>query len=158
MIIVDHEYEECVRRCLNFGFKLNGNIVEWSKYGTNGKMADIAASFILHHWDSIDVDRMYKLYEYFCEELVRKTKLQPFPNHGIAFPSCIPVIFDRKIGNDEIVMFMLHSITTRKYYKPLVDTLVATDIYDRILCLPMHNDITYDIIDRYINVIMTISK
>lgn len=139
-IIVDMEYSESIRRLINFGIH-NEKLLPWDRLGANYKMSEIAAIYILQyledHFDTI-VSHHTAIYQ------TCKMQYQLYPNfaddgHPIIV-SCICLMSDTY--TDEYVNSLIQSgIMCRKYYHPLIDTPIATDIYRRILCYPCNLDI-----------------
>ena len=46
-----------------------------------------------------------------------------------------------------------NKIFSRKYYHPLDNTLIAENIYNKILCIPCTNDMSIEDIDNIINIL-----
>lgn len=156
LIIVDKKYEENIRRCINFGFNLEKGILKWNRNGSNYKMSEISAAFILEYLKIFPsmVSKHIELYKYFLE-CIKDVNVITFPNFsdGIPFVSCIPVIFNKPITTDHLYQLELLGITGRKYYNPLENKPKSTDIYDRILCLPCHIDLDLDVINNYVSIL-----
>jgi len=156
LVIVDKKYEKAVRKCVNFGFDVQDGKITWHPYGKNCKMSEISAAFILSYLQK-NQEKVYiqqvELYNRFAEGLRRIPDAHLFPTYssGTPFVSCLVVVFDRKITNDEICRYELHNITAKKYYTPLKDLPKSQWLFDHILCLPCHLDVTPDTIDRYLD-------
>lgn len=160
-IIINKEYENIVRSLINFGYGLEEKFSIYSKYGTNGKMSDIAAVYIIQyleeHFDII-IAKHLELFNYF------KNKLSVFENNITLFPSfhdedkicpsCLCILFKVPNKSLEIEKLMLeNNIFSRKYYHLLKETKNAKYIYDKILCLPCTIDMTFSDIDNIISII-----
>jgi dTDP-4-amino-4,6-dideoxygalactose transaminase len=161
IIIVDKKYEECVRKCINFGFEvINGKII-WNKHGTNGKMSEISAAAILTFLQS-NKDKIYehqiKIYESFEEKIKNISGVKLFPTYssGTPFVSCFALLFDKEITNDHLHQLELSNITARKYYTPLDDSPLSNEIFKHILCLPCHLDVNENTLNSYIQIISKI--
>jgi dTDP-4-amino-4,6-dideoxygalactose transaminase len=158
LIIVDKKYEDNIRKCINFGFNLEKGILKWNRQGSNFKMSEISAAFILDYLKNFSgiVSKHIELYKYFLES-IKDIDVIPFPNFsdGIPFVSCIPIIFPQPITTDHLYQLELLGITGRKYYNPLESHVKSTDIYNRILCLPCHIDLDKSVIDNYVTIIKT---
>jgi len=158
LVIVDKVYESAVRKCINFGFEVNNGVVSWHPYGMNAKMSDIAAAFILSHLLQ-NKDRIYqhhlKMYRLFAKKLEAVKGVGLFPHYGggTPFVSCFALICDRSVTLNDLNEWELNNITAKKYYTPLSPLPKSTELFDRILCLPCHPDITEDTLDRYINLL-----
>lgn len=161
LIIAKKKYETAIRRCINFGFRINEGAIKYSPLGINAKMSEISAAFILDYvsrnFDQIIKHQQYT-YNQFKRRLNEISQVKLFPdysdsNSGGPFVSCFALIFNRKITNDDLQICELSGITARKYYTPLKDLLVSKHLFDRILCLPCHLEVDSAVLDRYINLI-----
>lgn len=161
LIIADKKYESYIRKCINFGFEIIQGRLSWQSMGSNYKMSDISAVFILDYimrnYDSI-VDTHKKLYKAFLDKIVDIQGITQFPNYSSNIPcvNCIPILFDKEITTDHLYQLELHGITARKYYTPLLPKENSMRIYKRILCLPCHREIDLITIDRYVRLIQQI--
>lgn len=146
-IVVDKIYEEAVRECI--GYKTAGNGIRAGEYASNFKMSDVCAAYILsilEHYHEI-VDKHTRLYTYAKERLEALPGVQLYPSSvDPVFSNCLPVLFDHPVEPD---VFMESGVVCHKYYQPLIKTPVATDFYNRILCLPLHYDLTERDMDLY---------
>jgi len=132
LAIIDKKYEEQTRIACNFGI-VDGKFNERSG---NYKMSDISAAGILQWWDQFDieelrgkfVDNYYKLrYE------MRDVEGDAWINYGDDenfFPSCYPFIHDQVTE----VVDNKYKYEARKYYNPLRDFSISTQLYKRTLC------------------------
>lgn len=155
-IIVDKLYENHVRICLNFG--LDNKLGEQSKYSihaSNYRMCDINASFILSYLqDNFDriIDRHREIYQIYKNNCPINFEL--FPNYSETTPVCSSICLLSKkplqINNFPFVC--------RKYYKPLNYSVVSTDFYQRIICLPCNIDISDEQIMEIITFLNGINK
>lgn len=157
ILFTTRELEPICRRLLNFGIDNSSFYPKWAPMGMNGKMGEPAAAFILSYlepnFDSICRHHRY-LYEMFSCKLQKfgdQTRL--FPNFGeTPVCPCLCVIFQK--NTDRLVeIFKNCGIYTRKYYKPLDDSPNSNRLYENIICLPCHVEITQDIIAEYIEII-----
>jgi len=160
LIIVDKKYENDVRKCINFGFHLEKGILKWNRNGSNYKMSEISAAFILDYlkiFDKIILNHV-ELYEYFLKEIRNVKEFSKFPNFSsnTPFVNCFPIIFNKPINNEHLYQLELFGITARKYYLPIEYKEKSNDIYERILCLPCNIDINKDTVLYYIKCIKEI--
>lgn len=159
LIIVDKKYEENIRRCINFGFNLEKGVLKWDKNGSNYKMSEISAAFILEYLKNFDkiVSKHIELYKYFLGE-IQNIKVGKFPNFSddVPFVSCIPIIFNKPITAEDLYQLELLGVTARKYYAPLESRPKSVDTYNRILCLPCHVDLDKDTITKYVSIIKSL--
>lgn len=158
LIIVDKKYEECVRKCINFGFEVINGKVHWNKHGSNGKMSEISAAVILSFLQT-NKQKIYehqiKMYNLFEKKIADVPGVRLFPNYGSGTPfvSCFPILFDKEITNDHLHQLDLNGITGRKYYTPLDDSPKSKSTFKCILCLPCHLDVNEEIVTTYIQII-----
>jgi dTDP-4-amino-4,6-dideoxygalactose transaminase len=161
LIVVDRKYEPFIRKCLNFGFSVNQGRATWHRWGSNYKMSEVSAAFILAYlensYDNI-VKTHRELYSSFLELIKTVPEVKLFPNYSsnVPFVNTIPLLFDKPINNDHIYQVELSGITARKYYSPLESTPIAISTYQKILCLPCHCDMDLTVIQNYINVIKSL--
>lgn len=151
-IIVDKKYEKIIRDLINFktGFTHDVN-------GNNFKMSDNSAAFIIEHLSNMDDMIKYNqtLYQYFLSEIknIKHIKLfNKYYDDNNIFISLIPLIFDNnsleyksKLENENIFC--------KKYYKPLDNSSKSNELFDKILCIPLHIDMNFEDIDKIINII-----
>ena len=125
-------------------------------------MSDISAIYILQYLDNFDhIVKTHKyLYQYFKNKLQKLTtisfKLFPYFHDGDKIiPSCFCLLFDEY--NDNIRLKLLEKdVFCRKYYHPLKDTKNTLEIYDKILCVPCHVNMTEKDIDFILDIVMSI--
>jgi len=93
LIVVDKKYENDIRKCINFGFDLSKGVLKWNRNGSNYKMSEISASFILDYLKNFDVivSKHTELYEYFLKEIESIKGVKKFSNFSsnIPFVNCI---------------------------------------------------------------------
>ena len=157
-IIINKEYEKEVRSLINFGIDLTDDYFVVG--GTNGKISDISAVYILQYLDAkfdIIVQKHRMMYQYLKDEINRRElshfKLFPsFHDEGKNVPACFALIFDDY--NEEYKRKILEaSIFCRKYYHPLKELPISKLIYDHILCIPCNLDIEKKDIDFVLDII-----
>lgn len=131
LIIVSKKYEQAIRSIIAFDKQTSGN---YSRYGNNYKMSEIAAAAILQWWDQFDINELASLYQ----ERYDEHQLANFPHkadrYDIFFPNCAPVIFETPQDIDDFP-----GIDVKKYYKPLDKSAISNDIYNRLICFPIGN-------------------
>lgn len=153
-IIVDPKYELAIRRIINFGLDNNNLNISWHRDASNYKMSDISATYILQYLYNLKKinEKHQELYSYMKEKIDQILKIKLYPNFGDPLLSCFCLLFDEY--NDNIRLELLdEGIYCRKYYKPLENTLISTNFYNSILCVPCTVDMTTKDIDRIINII-----
>lgn len=156
-IIVDKCYEHCIRRVINFGIDNTCANPRWDPRGSNYKMSDIAAVYIIQYLDNMD--RIIKHHEMLYERAVQciptnsDIKLYPSFADNYPFVSCICLMSPR--FNDGMIAKLLnHGIYCRKYYTPLADTPVATQFIREIICVPCTIDMSIENIDTIVSLLM----
>jgi len=148
-IIIDKKYEHCIRRCINFGIDNNTN-ERWCLWGSNYKMSDIQAVYIEAYLDTFEqlVKHHHKLYEHLLTR-VKDTDIQLYPNFSDSTPfmSCFCLLAPS--FNTEFIRRITDAgVQARKYYHPLIDTPVAMDMYNNIICIPCTIDMSTKDIDQ----------
>lgn len=157
-IIVDKKYENEIRCLINFGIGLTDNY--YVDEGTNGKMSDISAVYIIQYLESnfdIIINKHRQLYKYFKEQLIKRNinYLKLFPSFHDEYnivPACFPLlinIYDNKYEKE----LLENNIFCRKYYYPLKNTKNAQYIFDHILCIPCNIDMEFHDIDKILDII-----
>lgn len=151
-IIVDKKYENVIRSCLNFGIDNNLENSKYSIYGSNYRMCDINASFILsflnNHFEKI-IKRHSEIYEIYKKNCPKNFEL--FPNFSSENPVCSSICL--LIKNSQILSNEKIPFVTRKYYKPLKieNCPNSVNFYNKIICLPCNIDLTNEQILYIIN-------
>jgi dTDP-4-amino-4,6-dideoxygalactose transaminase len=142
LAIIRKEIAPFVRGAINFGWVDGG----FNERGSNYKMSELSAAGILQYWDSFDIDEMAKQYRenYFetAYKVAAKHGGNALPNKSDEegfFPSNLPFIFNQPILPESIKA----EVDVKKYYQPLEDLPVSTDLYARTLNFPIHEK--YDI-------------
>ena len=153
-IIVDKIYEKEIRKCINFGIDNAALNPQYHREGSNYKMSDIAAAYIIQYFENFDaiINKHQELYRLFKDELdkIDGAKLLSNMSDSLPFVSCLPVLFENEINAKE-KYFLDRGIYCRKYYKPLEKLPISMKIYDHILCFPCNIDMTNDDILYIIN-------
>lgn len=138
LAIVDKKYEEHIRAACNFGYLEHKSFSEMSG---NYKMSELSAAGILQWWDQFDivdlqkryVDNYYKLrYEmrdFEGDFWINYSEDEKF------FPSCMPFIHASENNEQEIL-----GRQVMKYYKPLRDFPISSEIYKRISCIAISEE------------------
>jgi dTDP-4-amino-4,6-dideoxygalactose transaminase len=156
-IIIDSQYEKSLRNCINFGIDNTSTSPCWNSKCGNYKMSDIQAAYILQYFEKIHSIKSHheSLYSYFCNSLAPLTlpSIRLFPNFSSSTPfvSCLCVFSNH---SDAIIKDLLeNNIYCRKYYKPLINTPVATMFYSTIVCISLTVDMSFSDINRIISIL-----
>jgi dTDP-4-amino-4,6-dideoxygalactose transaminase len=163
-VIIDAVYEATLRRLINFGIDNADPCPTWSLHGSNYKMSDISAAYILQHLDDLEdiVMRHRELYRTVEQglntspELQNRVKLLPtLSDPGIVpFVSCFTLIVDSASDSDTVLQTLLaDDVYCRKYYKPLAEKERSMSLYSKIVCVPCHRDMTTADVHRILRVI-----
>jgi dTDP-4-amino-4,6-dideoxygalactose transaminase len=160
-VIVDLEIEQNVRDLINFGINNNSKQPKWNKLGGNYKMSDISAAYIYQHINNMDsiFSNIIELTNYFILKIndIKGVQLYPDFSDKKGLLSCIAILFESKDISYKVQEKCLENgIYVRKYYNPLIELSNSLRIFDTILCIPIHQDITKEIIDYIINLITNI--
>lgn len=156
-IIVDSYLEPIIQRLINFGFHPIREM-KWNSLATNGKMSDISAAYILQYIQNYKniIYHHKMLYKHMLDILPQEMQLYPNFSSGLPFASCFCILI--KNGYDIKIRLELekNGVVCRKYYKPLLDTPVATDIFEKIICVPCTIDMNINDIDNIIRIMSSI--
>ncbi len=157
-VVVDSIYEENVRECIDQGFGRPEKIPQVFYVGSNYKMSDVSAAFILSYFEKYHTIRETHIYLYQeMKKLIGHFNNIKFFPCSISDPFCshFALLIENGIEED---FFNREGIVAKKYYKPLADNTPVSDRYYRdIICLPLHIDLTKedlllyrDLIERHI--------
>ena len=147
-IICDKSLENNVRCLINFGIGLCEEEY-YQPNGTNAKMSDIAAVYIIQHllnnFHRI-VDHHRYLYKYLRRRMneLKITHFRLFTSyHDLddIVPACFAIIL--QCDSEKYIKRLLkNNIYCRRYYYPLKMTLKAKQLFNSILCFPCTTDTT----------------
>tara|TARA_Y100000816_G_scaffold215663_1_gene160906 strand:+ start:3245 stop:4288 length:1044 start_codon:yes stop_codon:yes gene_type:complete len=159
-IICDKKYEKTIRELINFGFDETKS--SWSPLGNNHKISEISSIYILQHLKTNKTyiqKHCFDLYKYFIIKTQYSKTFQTFPSFhsNVILPLTISVIFTNKNYCDCAMKLLCQNyIEAKKYYKPLKKLKVSEYIFERILCIPCHVQVTINDIDFIINLLFSI--
>ena len=153
-IIVDKKYELIIRELINFKKHKNN----FDSDGNNFKMSDINACYIIDYLSSMSsiISHTKNLYNYFKKKSVLLKDFKFFSKNydeDNIYTSLICLIY-KSDSNLFIKKLNEDNIFCKKYYKPLNNSIIANNLYDRIICIPLHIDMCYDDIDRVIKILL----
>lgn len=146
LAVVKKEYEEILRQVINFGFHYSNREYVHRSLGSNYKMSDVSAAYILAHWDQLEITSSNQLKEYASK---RMNLLKSFGDSD--FLSCLPIVnkFPELLGE----LLLKNNIISRRYYRPLVHMPNSDKLFENVLCVPLHKDMTEFDIDTIVNII-----
>ncbi len=158
MAVNDEKIFEKVKLLRNFGLKSEEEVI---LPGINAKMNELQAIMGLCNLEHVDriIQSRKKVYQQYVKELRQVDQIK-FPNIiASKYNYCyMPVCFINKRMRDRVYSTLLkNKIKPRKYFSPLTSEAkylknnnclldcnnlkVASDIADRILCLPLYEDL-----------------
>ncbi|MEM9202300.1 MAG: DegT/DnrJ/EryC1/StrS family aminotransferase [Actinomycetota bacterium] len=138
-MVVPADDVQMARSVINFGLVLGEPV---AGVATNGKMSDIAASFVLGWLDTYDrirpqLDEQYERLSAIGRELGYTVLGDVLPERGTV-PSCVPLLAPEPVSGDR---FDRLPFVARKYYRPLVGRPVSQAIFERIVNVPCHRGV-----------------
>lgn len=139
IVIVDKIYEECVRECIDQGYGRPEKTPQPFYAGSNYKMSDVSAAFILTYLENYHTIRNVhvNLYQEMKKLISHLNGITMFPC-SVADPFCSHFAFLLENGIHENY-FHKNNIAAKKYYKPLCGTTpISNKYYRNIVCLPLH--------------------
>lgn len=161
IITLDDELHNKLKRIRFFGHNDDKDVIE---DGFNGKMTEVHAALglaNLKYYESVLQDRKDK-YFYYKQNLEQAHYLQfQKSEHGEPNYSYFPVIFEseKQLLEKEIILND-NKIFPRRYFYPSVNLYdkilkpsilpISEDIAKRILCLPLFFNLSYENIDRIV--------
>jgi dTDP-4-amino-4,6-dideoxygalactose transaminase len=160
-IIIDVKYEKYVRNIINFGIDNYSIESKWDRRGSNYKMSDIQAVYIIQYLENFNaiIQHHNILFKYFINEIQKYSlNIKLFPNFSDSTPfiSCFSIFM--KNSNKIIELLLRNNIYCRKYYNPLIETPVSKEFYDSIICISCTVDMSTEDIDRIIYIFRENSK
>lgn len=152
IITNDDELARKIRLLNNFGIT---SPITIDSVGTNAKMNEFEAAMGLCILDEIETIKQQRknVWETYSEKLQDEVTLQKWNEHSSNNYSYAPVLFDSEVELLKVeAKLKENQIIPRRYFYPSLDTLeylnskqvckVSRDIASRILCLPIHPDLT----------------
>lgn len=127
----------------NFGFN---DERKYHNLGSNAKLSDIAAAFILSHMETYDLDTHIKIQNKYIEAINNMTGVVVFNKDEIAKSGIhrlvygnMPVVFDKPISH---LVFRDVGIESNRYYKPLIPAPNSDFLFNRIVNFPLYSTLT----------------
>jgi dTDP-4-amino-4,6-dideoxygalactose transaminase len=143
-------------RC--FGFT-DTDRMHYDVNACNYKMSEVACIYLADYLNNVEsiYNHHTELIKYFIEMLNNNIKLYyNYAEYNNSLLACIPIIFESKeLADEKYKLFIENKIEAKKYYFPLdFNCANSVDLFNRIICLPLNMDITKEIINKYINIIL----
>ncbi len=176
IVVKDKDLYDKLKLLRNSGIKSEEEVI---LPGTNAKMNEIQAVMGLCNLETLNekIQQRKILYEHYKKGLTNNENLKFQKVIASLYNySYMPVCFKSMEKRDEIYSeLMKNGIKSRKYFYPLtvhsdyfkkegIDLVkkynlqVATDISNRILCLPLYADLEKEVVDKIINIIHQLTK
>jgi dTDP-4-amino-4,6-dideoxygalactose transaminase len=160
-IVFNKNYLGSMEKTICFGFTKD-NRYDYNLYASNYKMSEISCIYVSNFLKNLEhiYNTHIKLINYFLIKLTENNLnnkvsiLKSFSNYNQSLLSTIPLVFNKEV---ETSLFIQNNIEAKKYYYPLDFTCNnSVNLFNRIICLPLNTDITFEVIDIYIKIIMEI--
>lgn len=160
-IVFDKKFLDVMEKSICFGFTKNDRFT-YDIYASNYKMSEISCIYISDYLKNLQYiyNHHTKIMCYFIKKiketnLDNKVKLiTNFSSFDKSLMSTIPILFDYDIKID---FFIENNIDAKKYYYPLdINCSFSNKIFNNIICLPLNTNITFEIINFYIDIISKI--
>jgi dTDP-4-amino-4,6-dideoxygalactose transaminase len=155
-IILDKALVPYIRRVINFGIDNQDPNATWHRVGSNYKMSDIAAAYILQYLDNGNLEAIrahhQRLYAHALTCLPPSVRLFPTKDPR-PFVACLALLMDPKQSLEAQRKFQVAGIFSRKYYQPLAPLPCATALFDRILCVPLHRDMSEEDVEHMLGIL-----
>lgn len=139
LAIVEKHLEDYVRVACNFGFVDK----KFNERGSNFKMSELSAAGILQYWDSFNLEDMKNnLLDSYYDSLFNLNQdstgevLPNYADENNFLPACLPYIH-----NSPITVEQFGDLEAKKYYHPLRGLPRSTNLYQRIICHPIMEDL-----------------
>lgn len=166
LITENDELAEQLRSMINFGFGASG---EWVGLGINAKLHEFSAAMglsVLDELDHIHAGRRERVafYERALKGTVTFQTHVPFSTRNDGY---FPVLFKNEAQLKRVLDCLNErSIFPRRYFYPTLDKLpyietssdlpIARDISSRILCLPLHPELSLNVMHEICELIKSI--
>ncbi len=154
-IIIDRKHKEDIEKIICFGYT-KSNRFDYDTYSSNYKMNETNSIYIfqwIQNFDNI-LSINNNLSTYIYDKIKKYTKIKTFKNYADKTNNllcCFPIIFDESI---DLSNFEENNIQVKKYYSPLdYKCKNSVELFNNIICFPLHIDISYEDIDKYFLII-----
>lgn len=136
-IVAPKEEYEKLSAITNFGFWGNR---EYEKLSSNFKMSDISAAFILDHIERYNLDNHIARQNRYLDKIDKIDYVKSFNYSSGILYNTFPILFNKQISEDR---FIEKDIQAHKYYNPLLKLPHSTNLYNRIINLPLYSDLAF---------------
>ncbi len=156
VVVFRKRYQDAMTRVICFGHS-DVDKYHYSVHASNYKMSEISAIFVSGWLERVGDIRAHskELLAYFVDEMRRRdvARARVYPNfaeQGDTVAAVIPILFDRPCSVDA---FIREGVDAKKYYYPISEAPAALDLFERIVCLPLHLDVSRRDIQKYVAII-----
>lgn len=130
-IVCDESEYDRLNQLSNFGFDIDRN---WDPYGSNYKMSDVSAAFILQNIEQFDLQKYIKFQNQIVDIVGELDNCKLFNyKQGVVYGN-LPIVFNQPTSHLKLRDL---GIEANKYYKPLTGLENSKFLYDRIVNLPI---------------------
>lgn len=138
-IVIDKEHYDEINSILGFGF--DGTSIKriYNKYSSNFKISDLSSAFILQHIENYDLKKHKQVQDLLVQQLCDIEKIKLFNYNKNVIYGNLPILYE-KYGDSGF--FRDQGIESHKYYYPLKKTKNSTKLFEKIVNLPLHCDLT----------------
>lgn len=133
LVCEESEYEE-LNRLANFGFDIERN---WHPLGSNYKISDVSAAFILQNIEQFDLVKYLKFQKKIVSVVDSLDNCKVFNYKEGTVYGNLPIVFDRPKSHLRLRDL---GIEANKYYKPLTGLENSKWLFERIVNLPLSQD------------------
>ncbi|ARF12496.1 aminotransferase [Klosneuvirus KNV1] len=154
-IIINKKYKEEIEKIICFGYSPQDKY-NYDIYASNYKMSEISAIYIdqwLDHFEKIK-DKHKQLIKYFLN-IMKDTNIKLFQSYSNYEDQLMPMIPIISLNKMAMYIFTKNKIEVKKYYYPLdINCHKSMNLFDKIVCLPLHMDMKLSDLDRYKKIIV----
>ena len=133
LVCDESEYEE-LNRLANFGFDIERN---WHPLGSNYKISDVSAAFILQNIEQFDLVKYLKFQKEILSVIESLDNCKVFNYKEGTVYGNLPIVFDKPTSHLRLRDL---GIEANKYYKPLSGLENSKWLFERIVNLPLSQD------------------
>lgn len=143
-VLVRSDEVEYARSISNYGHDLPKFI---ASYCGNWKMSDLQAAMIAQRHSTASYwSPLYRLQYARMAQIAKRLNVAVFPaeagmlaGNALSTPSYIALLLEEAVSQQSLDAARLPFVV-RKYYRPLAPTPKASNLYSRVVCIPVHPD------------------
>ena len=153
LAFVRSAFQRELHRACNFGFDIGKPVRLLHSFASNWRMSDIAAVFISSHLAAYNFADHHKVVVYY-DAALKHHGLQwavPLNVEDPTLLSCAWIRLPEKLNAEEVVSKLQEKdIEAKHYYYPLRPLPDALALYQETICLPLHVDMTSEVVVRVV--------